>query len=86
MTLSKSKHHALSYETLESRTMFSVDAMIPHNFVMPEDTNQSGDVSVYFRRFVDRKFCFVRRPNLAAVSELALTLERQKNLGGFNVA
>ena len=43
--MTKSNRRPLRYESLEARNLFSVDGMVPHNFVMPEDCDNSGSVT-----------------------------------------
>jgi len=40
-----STRRSLRMESLESRSLFSIDGMVPHNFLSPEDCDGSGDVS-----------------------------------------
>lgn len=40
-----STRRSLRMESLESRSLFAIDGMVPHNFLSPEDCDGSGDVS-----------------------------------------
>jgi hypothetical protein len=43
--MSKPNRRPLRYEALEVRNLFSVDGLVPHNFISPEDCDNSGDVT-----------------------------------------
>ncbi len=43
--MKKSSNRFLRYEALEARQLFASDVAVPHNFVIPEDCDNSGDVS-----------------------------------------
>ena len=40
-----SNRRPLRIESLESRHLFAIDGLVPHNFLSPEDCDNSGDVS-----------------------------------------
>ena len=40
-----SRRRSLRFESLESRALLAADLLLPHNFAMPEDCNDSGTVS-----------------------------------------
>ncbi|MEI7462695.1 MAG: dockerin type I domain-containing protein [Pirellula sp.] len=40
-----SNRRSLRIESLESRHLFAIDGLVPHNFLSPEDCDNSGDVS-----------------------------------------
>jgi hypothetical protein len=40
-----SNRRSLRIENLESRHLFAIDGLVPHNFLSPEDCDNSGDVS-----------------------------------------
>ena len=40
-----SSKRSLRFESLETRTLLAADLLVPHNFAMPEDCDDSGSVS-----------------------------------------
>ena len=44
-SMKKLSSRFLRYEALEARQLFAADVALPHNFVMPEDCDNSGNVS-----------------------------------------